>query len=221
MAFQNEGLYTGDWLKWEQDNHYSREVITILAGSGSDRVLTSGMVLGKIEVAGATAAAFAGNTGTGAMGAITVSAGAKQGVYKLVVIEPATDAGKFTVEDPDGIIIGVGTVAVAFSAGGLAFTLADATDFVAGDGFNITVAAGSLKYVQYNQDGATGAQRAAGILMFDATAPASVDADAVAIVRDAIVNANQITWPSDIDPGEKATAVAQLEALGIRVREGA
>lgn len=107
-----------------------------------------------IEAAAGTATeTHAGNTGNGAMGAITVSAGAKAGVYTLTVVEPAANAGAFVVEDPDGIIIGHGTVAVAFSAGGLAFTLADgATDFVSGDTFLITVAltagGGTTKYVR-------------------------------------------------------------------------
>lgn len=90
----------------------------------------------------ATSAAWATNTGNGVMGAITVSAGAKIGVYKLAVIEPGANVGTFIVEDPDGMIVSVkGTVASAFSGGGLAFTLADGgTDFVSGDGFDITVA---------------------------------------------------------------------------------
>jgi hypothetical protein len=80
------------------------------------------------------------NTGDGVMGAITVTARTRTGRYKLRFIEPAANAGRFVVEDPSGVIIGTGTVAVAFSAGGLAFTLADgATDFVAGDGFFIDV----------------------------------------------------------------------------------
>jgi hypothetical protein len=79
------------------------------------------------------------NTGTGAMGAITVSAGTPLGRYKLRIIEPAANAGTFVVTDPWGRDIGAGTVAVAFSAGGLAFTLADAVDYVAGDGFNIDI----------------------------------------------------------------------------------
>lgn len=100
-----------------------------------------GLRVGVQAVVGtAVAAAVAGNTGTGTMGAVTVSAGAKAGVYRLTIIEPAADAGTFLVEDPDGIPIGSGTVAVAFSAGGLAFTLADGgTDFIAGDAFTITV----------------------------------------------------------------------------------
>lgn len=99
-----------------------------------------GCVPGGTFAGTATAAALGTNTGNGAMGTITVSAGAKQGNYVLTIIEPGANVGTFTVEDPDGVQIGDGVVASAFSAGGLAFTLADgATDFVAGDSFTITV----------------------------------------------------------------------------------
>lgn len=216
-----EGLYADDWLKQEAPGAYSREQIVILAGSGAARSLTSGMVLAKVTKGTASAAAQAGNTGDGAMGAITVGAAAKPGVYKLEIFAAAANAGSFNVYDPDGNFVGQGTVAVAFSAGGLAFTLADGSaDFVIGDGFNITVAAGSGKWVQFDQDGTTGTEDAAGILLFDAEAADGADGAGVAIVRDAIVNAAQIAWPAGIDAGEKAAGVAQLEALGILVREG-
>lgn len=221
MAVQTEGQYVGDWLKWEQEGRFSRKVVTILAGSGADRALTSGMVLGCVTKGTASAAAVAGNTGTGTIGAITVGAAAKPGAYRLTCIEPATDAGKFQVEDPDGIAVGVATVAVAFSGGGLGFTIADATDFVAGDAFVITVAAGSGKYVQIDDDGTTGIEDAAGILLVNTTAPDGVDVEATAIVRDARVSANGITWPSDFDSNEKAAAIVQLAALGIIVEEAA
>lgn len=205
-----EKLYREEGLLSELPGRMSREAITVLSGQNITVPLT---VLGKVTVGAGTSEAFAGNTGNGTMGAITVSAGAKAGVYKLTIIEPAANAGKFTVEDPDGIIIGVGTVAVAFSAGGLAFTLADgATDFVAGDGFNITIAAGSGKYVAYNQDASNGSQRAAGILT-DAVDATDGDADGVAFVRGIEVADDALTWPSDITDPEKATAIAQLAAL--------
>jgi hypothetical protein len=99
-----------------------------------------GVILGGTFAATGSSAALGTNTGNGAMGAITVTAGAKQGNYTLTIIEPGANVGTFTVVDPDGIQIGDGVVASAFSAGGLAFTLADgATDFVAGDSFTISV----------------------------------------------------------------------------------
>jgi hypothetical protein len=105
-------------------------------GSGDN-----GCVVGASFAGTGTATALAGNTGNGAMGAITVSAGAKEGDYNLLIVEPGTNAGVFEVTDPDGEFVGRGSVGSAFSAGGLAFTLADgATDFVGGDGFTIAVA---------------------------------------------------------------------------------
>ena len=99
-----------------------------------------GCVVGGTFAAIGASAALGTNTGNGTMGAITVTAGAKQGVYVLTITESAANAGNFIVEDPNGVQVGDGTVGVAFSADGLAFTLADgATDFVAGDSFAITV----------------------------------------------------------------------------------
>lgn len=104
------------------------------------RVAGHKCILASQETFEAASAAVAGNTGNGTMGTVTVSAGAKEGVYKLTIVEPASNAGAFVVEDPDGIAIGNGDVAAAFSAGGLAFTLADGgTDFAAGDQFTITL----------------------------------------------------------------------------------
>ena len=65
MAVLTESKRLGDWLKWEEDNHYSRDIVTVLAGSGAERVLTTGMVLGRITKGAATGAAVAGNTGDG------------------------------------------------------------------------------------------------------------------------------------------------------------
>lgn len=99
-----------------------------------------GVILGGTFAATGAAVAGSGNTGNGVMGAITVTAGAKAGVYTLEITGAASNAGSFSVTDPDGIFVDDGDVAAAFSAGGLAFTLADgATDFVVGDTFAITV----------------------------------------------------------------------------------
>lgn len=222
MASQTEGVRPADWLKWEEDNFFSREQITILAGSGAARVLTSGMVLGKSATGGsATAAADAGNTGDGAMGAITVLGAAKLGKYRLVFHTAAADAGDFSVYDPDGQHVGDGTVAVAFTGGGISFTLADgAADFVVGDAFTITVHSLVEKWEQLDLAASDGAEIAAGILLEDRTAPDGTDAEAVAVVREAIVNDNEIVLPGTPTADQIATVHAQLEARGIQVREG-
>lgn len=196
-----------------EEPNLSREAVAIAAGSG---VLLAGTVIGKITTGStASAAAFAGNTGNGTMGTITVSAGALPGVYKLVIIEPATDAGKFSVEGPDGKVIGTGTVAVAFSKGGLAFTLADGSaDFIAGDGFDITVAAGSGKWAGYDDGNTNGTQTALGVLMqkVDAT---SVEVTATALVRIASVKKDALQWISGVDSTAKTKAYADLALVNI------
>lgn len=186
--------------------------ITLAAGENLDR----GHVLGKITVGAATAAAFATNAAnTGTCGTVTVGAGAKAGVYKAIIIEPATNSGKFTVEDPDGITVGVGTVAAAFSAGGLGFTIADgATDFSAGEGFNITVAAGSGHYTGFDADLANGAQFARAILAEDTDAT-SAATPTIAYVHGEF-NVSALSW--DDATNDKTAGIAQLFAAGIFVR---
>lgn len=219
----SEGLYASDWLKGDQQSpmHYSRELVTILAGSGSARSLTSGMVCGRATLGAASSEPDAGNTGNGVMGAVTVLAGAKPGVYTLRVVEAAANAGRFTLEDPDGYIVGEGNVASAFDNGELSFTLADgAADFIVGDEIYITVAAGTGKVVQIDFSATNGTAKAAGILLDDAEAPDGVDGEGVLIVRNATVDPVQLVWPTGATTGQKNAALAQLAARGILQRKG-
>lgn len=168
-----------------------------------------------IAGAGAVAAAFASNTGNGAMGAVTLSAGAKPGAYKLTIIEPATNLGTFIVEDPDGLFVGRGVVASAFSAGGLAFTLADgSTDFVAGDGFTITVGAGSGFYVEYDDaSGVNGSDGAAAVL-YNPIEGVNGNYQATLFVRDCEVIGDRLNGGTGVDAAGKA----DLRKLGVIVR---
>lgn len=107
--------------------------------------LSTGKIIPRAAATALAAVATAGtNTGNGAMGAITVGAGAQAGTYTLRITRAAANAGDFVVEDPNGQIVGYGAVGSAFSGGGLSFTLADgATDFVLNDSFSIAVAGGT------------------------------------------------------------------------------
>lgn len=194
---------------------YSREAVTVLSGQN----LKLGHVVGKVAAGTITPTAFAGNTGTGSIGTVTAGAGIKPGTYKVIITEPATDAGKFIVEDPDGVIVGAGTVAVAFS-GPIAFTLADATDFIAGDGFNVVVAAGSGKVKEYNPTNTDGSGYVAGILVAAVDASAADKGGAI-IVREAIVKKSGLTWFSGASAGQKTTAYAEMAARGIVARDDA
>jgi hypothetical protein len=116
-------------------------------------------VLGRITVGAATAAAKSGgNTGNGTftIDATTPTlAGAKVGVYQLrcvAVAVASNNDGLFELRDPDGHTVGVFAIP---TGGGGSVTIADqikgalvdgSTNFIIGDGFDITVPAGSLKY---------------------------------------------------------------------------
>jgi len=216
MAVYNEPARPLEFLSCEFEPQYNREEVTVVSGTA---VQVAARVMGQITKAGtASAAAYAGNTGNGAMGAITVGAGSKPGDYKLTIIEPATNAGKFTVEDPDGKFVAVGTVAVAFNAGGLAFTLADgATDFASGDGFTITVAAGSGKWAPYDNTATNGTEIATGVLLYDVDASLA-DAKVAVLKRGpALVKAAKLGWGANDGTGITA-GTADLAALGILAR---
>lgn len=84
----------------------------------------------------------AGNTGDGVLGTFTTTGAPKPGTYSLVCTAAATDAGTFTMTDPDGEILSKTVTIGAQVVGGLGFTLADGTaDFIVGDAFTITVPA--------------------------------------------------------------------------------
>lgn len=216
MTTFTEGTHAGEFIVSEANGNRSREKITVLSGQN----LKAGAVVGRTMV-GATAAsvANAGNTGNGVMGAITVTGPAvKPGVYKLSVIEPGANAGTFRVEDPDGVEIGTGVVATLFNKGGLSFTLADgATDFIAGDGFALTVTPGTLRWKEYNPANSDGSQFAAGVL-YDAVDATGGDKPGVAIVRDAEVRDSDLQWFSGANAGQKTVGKQDLATSGIIAR---
>lgn len=197
------------------DYAYNREAVTVNDTAGTIAV---GTVLGKY-ITGGTAAAVAdtGNTGTGTVGTITVTAPAKVGAYRLVIVAAATNAGTFIVTDPSGRTVGAGTVAVAFSKGGLAFTLADATDFVVGDAFTITVA-GTYKYKRAVQTATDGTADAAAVVWEAKTILGSTDTTMIAMTRGpAGISKGGLVLDASYDTdAEKAIVYASLEAKGIQ-----
>lgn len=91
--------------------------------------------------AGTSAAKSGGNTGNGTLGSLTTAGVAVQtGIYRARCYVAAVNGGSFVVEDPDGNTLGIAVVGSPFTSSEIGFTIADgATDFVVGDGFDITV----------------------------------------------------------------------------------
>lgn len=178
--------------------------VTIASGANAVR----GALLGKITVGTASGEAAAGNTGDGTIGTVSTGTAAKAGVYRAVCIEPASNAGTFAVYDPDGLFVGRATAGVAFTAGPT-FTIADGeADFVAGDSFTITVAAGSGKY-KLSLAAATDGSQVPTAILAEAAAAASADVVAPAYLSGEF-NAAAITF------GTGHTAASVKDALRAR-----
>jgi hypothetical protein len=213
MATLTEGRYAGEFIISEQCGTASRDAIIVKSGQN----LKAGTVLGAVITAAATSAAGT-NTGNGTMGTVTVSAGAVPGIYKLKITKAATNAGDFTVTDPQGDVAGVGTVGAAYSNGGLAFTLADgATDFALNDSFTITVTESAIKYAQHDPAATDGTAKAVAVLFADVDAT-SADKPGVALARQAEVNGNEITWITGISAANKALGIKSLAEKFVIVR---
>lgn len=205
MTTLTEGNYVGDIVRMELPNFQSRKLVTITGGAK----LKCGALLGMVALAAASAVAFSNNAAnTGVIASVTVSDGAKAGAYKLTIIEPASDAGAFMVEDPDGINIGTGTVGVAFNKGGLSFTVTDgATNFVSGEGFTITVAAGSGKFKLAPFTATDGSNAGAAILLQDVDATEGDVDNILVLYRDAQVDVTSIIYDASADDANKKAAL--------------
>jgi hypothetical protein len=214
MENKVEGPRNLGFVLSESEGTRSYETVTIPAGTGK---LKAGTVLGAIAIGAAVAAAKAGNTGNGTISAIVVLSGAKVGVYQLRF----TGATTWTLTDPEGYQLAAGANDVA-NANDIAFTTtAGGVAFVAGDGFDITVAKGSGGFVPspatFSAE-AAGAEVASAVLGYrvDAT---DDDVPAVVLRRDAEVKRLMLVFDASVDTENKVAAkLAQLAGANIHAR---
>lgn len=116
-----------------------------------------------------SAAAGSSNVGNGTIGTVSATSAAKPGVYTLTVVEPGSNAGIISVEDPQGKTVGDATVGSAATVDGVTFTVADgSTDFAAGDLFTIEVSVSEASKSGKILPRSTGRGKAIGILEQDA-----------------------------------------------------
>ena len=117
--------------------------ITLLSGEN----LTKGTLIGKITRSTPTTGTKTG-TGDGTMTGVVGGKETKIGIYTILCIEDSGSGNEtWSVHDPDGVRLQDATTGVAYSNSHLGFTINDGgTDFIAGDYFTITVAAGSGYY---------------------------------------------------------------------------
>lgn len=210
MTIKIEGVHAGEFLLSEANGTRSREEVVISAGNGK---VAAGTLIAKITAANAAVpTAKAGNVGNGVLGAITVGSPAITGTYVLAMTAASANGGAFSLVDPTGREVGAGTVGVAFTGGGLSFTLADgAVDFAVNDGFTIAVNANLGEWAPYDDDGANDGRRAASGILFAPIDATLNDVRAVAVVRDAEVIEGLLT-------GLDVAGETDLAALGIVIR---
>lgn len=145
-ATRHDAAREGLVANMEVSNIVSRLVETAAIGFG--KIVVQGVADQGIRApaaATATPAAKAGgNTGNGALtmdATAPIGRGVKPGIYVVRCIVAATNGGTFRIEDPDGTVLGDVAVGATFDDD-LKFVIADgSTDFIVGDGFDITVAA--------------------------------------------------------------------------------
>lgn len=205
----NETTHAGGFILSEANGNRSREGAKL--NSGQD--LAAGTVVGQLKTG---AGAKISGTGDGTIGAVTLGPDAEVGVYVLTGKTEASNAGTFSVRTPSGQQLPDLTVASAYASTHINLTVADgANDWDIGDIIHVTVTGGD--YAAIDPAATDGTQHAAGILYAGIDASAA-DTLATFIVRDAVVNANELIWPDDITAAAKAVATNQLNARGIILR---
>ncbi|MFT4117469.1 head decoration protein [Bradyrhizobium sp.] len=224
MTTLTETLHAGGFIVSEANGRRSRDQVTI----GLSQTLVTAQVLGRTPVPSSvtsSAAADASNTGNGVFtldGTSPVLADAKNGVYRIVCIEPNTNSGTFEVMDPKGVAIGRLIVGNTF-ANQIKFAIADgATDFVAGDAFSVTVGVedpGDYDYKALDTTATDGSQRAAGVLFSAISTDGSTKKQGVVMRRSCELRASDLVWPtSNLTAAQKAQAIQELNDLGIILR---
>jgi len=217
MTVLTEKLGPGSCIIQEGEHFYSRDVVTVNAGVGV--TYPANTVLGRIALGSISAAAKSGgnaaNTGALTLDETTpILAGAQLGVYRVRCVAVASNGGTFRVEDPNGYVLGDVAVGATFSDQ-IKFSIADGSqDFILGEGFDITVGAGSGKYVIWNPANLDGSQVVAAILVY----PVTGEQEATVLRRHAQVKSPALNWFTGATDNNKLAGIAGLAALGIIAR---
>lgn len=219
MTTLTMGARTGGFILSEANGYRSRAQIII----GASQTLKVAAVLGAVPNGDPVVTAGTPiGAGNGAIGSWTGDAGVMPGRWSLIITGAAGATASFSVERPDGTLDGIGAVGSAYN-GGINGTLADgSTDWATGTRipFDVSYDEVGVTYVKHDPEGVNGSQFPAAILFDAATTGVGETAKAAAVVRDAEVVQDDLVWDDHTD-AEKATAIAQLAALGIICRPAA
>jgi len=193
----------------------------ILSFAAAD-TFVKGTLIARRTAASVSAGTVQGGTGTGTISAVDFVEGPvvpMAGAYRLECIVAVANGGVFQLLDPNGAVVAAyldmktaSTGSKTFEAAGLTFTLTDATDFIVGNFFLITVVAGS-KCVPYNPAGKGGEQFPIGVLLDEYTKAGSGDLAARVMVAGEVVKERLII---DVDGTGANITAAILDLLRSR-----
>jgi len=181
------------------------------------QTITMGSALGKkLVAAGAVANGGAGgggaNTGDGTCTAFALTNSGvipKIGTYALKFTAAVTHGGEYIVKDPFGMTVAYGAMTAGAGAAtiieveGFVFTLTDgSTDFAVGDGFTLTIAAGTGQVVKLDKSLTDGSQFIYGIALEAVTtgsgATGSVPVGITGVYNSDVVNFVSGTTVADV-----------------------
>jgi len=97
-------------------------------------------------------------------------------------------------------------------------TVAAGQNLALGAVVGMVTATGKVKQIDPSAE--DGSQVAAGVLLQNCDATLADRDNGLVVARHAIVSDHALVWPEAITAAEKASAMAQLKALGVLVRQG-
>lgn len=196
----------------------------VLTFAGAD-TLVAGTVMAQVVAAAGAVTADAGNTGDGTVTGFALAPGGPPlaGNWNLECTFVVTNGGVFKLEDPNGDLVadnltlrvGAG-LATTFSVAGLTFIITDgATDFAAGDKFELAVTDAGHKWKPYAVDALDGTGDPSGILPVEVVATGAGDLNRRMIIEGEVYEDKLV-----IDAGGSLTeaAIKALRDKGIILR---
>lgn len=190
--------------------------VSALIGAG--QVLQSGTVLGQVGLGEVTSVAHPANIGNGTLDLAVEPRGwhCKVGAYVVECITEVPGGGVFRVTDPAAFDIGYVAAGEEHSRG-IRFTInAGGVAFRLGDRFTVTVAKGSGRLVQLDPAGVDGRQVPAAILAADVDTTGGESVAYVIGKPESVVHRAALIWPDGFNNLQKAAALQELDAHGIR-----
>ena len=216
MSVLVETLHAAEFIVSEATDARGRSQGILAAGNDLD----TGTVLGRLTKNTVAVAKISG-TGVATFGAVTLGPNALPGVY-LLTCTAAVNGGTpavFSVTAPNGFALPDLSAASTYTSShinAVAATIpAGTTAWAPGDKIGITVS-GTGAYTKLNLTAVNGAADAAAILF----SPVDASEGALPCVvtdSDTIVKGALLTWPTGISPAQKAAAIQQLAARGIKL----